>query len=247
MSIFKQMNAKGSPFAARICSRLLRSSVGIICMLFAGCATVPFETEPKADFRGVEPAAVIEKFEAAVGRRFELLQSVVFSFFGKGFTGLGYLSVDPDTDTYALSCMTPAGISLFEIKGKGDEVEVLFLPPQLEKHRDRIAESMGLDLRRIYFDWSPPKEADVKHKRNQLVFKSKQDGETVEYIFSGTRHLLTEKRFSQGWKTRCIVRYYDYEELDGMLYPRGIILYNKQFHYRMILRLKTVYPMPDHG
>jgi hypothetical protein len=53
------------------------------------------------------------------------------------------------------------------------------------------------------------------------------------------------KRFSKGWKTRCIVRYYDYEEIEGRLYPKGIILYNKQFHYRMVLRLKTLYPMQD--
>ncbi len=215
--------------------------------MLTGCTTVPFESEPKADFRGVDAAAVVEDFDAAVGQRFELLQSVVFDFFGKGFTGLGYLSVDPDSDAYMLSCMTPAGISLFELKGTGNDVEALFIPPQLEKHGDRIAESMGRDLRRIYFGWVPPEEAMVKHKRNQLVFKSKQNGETVEYTFSGARHLLTEKHFSSGWKTRCIVRYYDYEEMDGRLYPKGIILYNKEFHYRMVLRLKALYPMQDDG
>ncbi|MEN8255169.1 MAG: hypothetical protein ABFR33_06830, partial [Verrucomicrobiota bacterium] len=209
--------------------------------------TVPFEAEPKADFRDVEPAAVVENFDASVGQRFELLQSVVFSFFGKGFTGLGYLSIDPESDTYALSCMTPAGITLFELKGEGAEVEALFIPPQLEKHGDRIAEGMGRDLRRIYFGWSPPDGAEVKHKKNRLVFKAKQDGETVEHRYSGPRRLLTEKRFSKGWITRCIVRYYDYEEFDGRLYPKGIILYNKQFHYRMVLRLKTVYPVQDNG
>ena len=247
MRTSKQKVAKYAKEAVFCCSlRTLRSSVGLFLLLFfSGCATVPFESEPEADFRDVDPVAVVDEFDAAVGQRFELLQSVVFSFIGKGFTGLGYLSIDPDADAYALSCMTPAGITLFELRGEGDEVEALSMPPQLEKHGDRMAESMGRDLRRIYFDWSPPAEAAVKHKRNQLVFRSKQADETVEYTFSGSRRLLTEKRFSKGWKTRCIVRYYDYEEIEGRLYPKGIILYNKQFHYRMVLRLKTLYPMQD--
>lgn len=228
-------------------SCLLAFIRGSFILLLAGCATVPFEPEPEADFRDVDPVAVVENFDAAVGQRFELLQSVVFSYFGKGFTGLGYLSIDPDADAYALSCMTPAGISLFELKGEGNEAEALYMPPQLEKHGDRIADSMGRDLRRIYFGWTPPEGADVKHKRNQLVFRSKQGDETVEYTFAGSRRLLTEKRFSKGWKTRCMVRYYDYEEIEGRLYPKGIILYNKQFHYRMVLRLKTLYPLQDDG
>ncbi|MEN7972732.1 MAG: hypothetical protein ABFR47_02735 [Verrucomicrobiota bacterium] len=216
-------------------------------LLLTGCATVPFEPEPKADLRGVDAGEVVSGFDAAVGQRFELLQSVVFSFFGKGFTGLGYLSIDPESDAYALSCMTPAGITLFELRGEGDNVDALFMPPQLEKHGDHIARSMGRDLKRIYFGWSPPDGAKVKRRKSRLVFKSKQDGETVKHLYSGSRHLLTEKRFSKGWRTRCVVRYYDYEEIDGRLYPRGIILYNKQFHYRMVLRLKTVYPVQDNG
>jgi hypothetical protein len=87
----------------------------VAMLLLSGCATVPFDTEPKANFQGLEPEVVVEEFDASVGQQFELLQSVVFSFFGKGFTGLGYLSVDPQFEKYALTCMTPSGITLFSI------------------------------------------------------------------------------------------------------------------------------------
>ena len=210
-------------------------------LLLAGCATVPFETEPKADFQGLEPAAVVENFDAAVGQQFELLESVVFKFFGKEITGLGALAIDPSIPSYALTCMTPTGITVFGVRGTGDEVEALFVPPPMEKHREHFAEAVGRDLRRIYFGWTPPADADVKHKKHRMVFTEKRDGETVEYTFSGPRKRLTEKRFSKGWKTRCTVRYFEYEEVDGKLYPQGIILHNKQFHYRMILRVKEVY------
>lgn len=214
----------------------------LLFLFFTGCATVPFEAEPEGDFQGLEPAVVVEEFDASVGQQFELLQSVVFSFFGKGLTGLGYLSVDPQADSYALSCMTPSGITLFSIQGTGGDVEAQFGVPGFEKHGDQIAQSLGRDLRRIYLDWVPPEDASPKQKKTRLVFRKKTEGETVEYIFSGPRKFLTEKRFSKGWKTRCTVRYFEYETFNGKLYPTGIVLHNKQFHYRMILRLKEVYP-----
>ncbi len=212
------------------------------CLLVAGCATVPFKTEPEADFQSVEPQAVVDEFRKSVGQNFELLESVVFSFFGKEFTSLGYLSINPDDQSYALSCMTPAGIKLFELKGSGDQVEALFVPPPMEKHRKQFAAAVGQDLRRIYFDCAPSSGAEVKQKKCRMVFKQKTADETVEYTFSGTRRLLTEKRFSKGWKTLSIVRYFDYKEFDGKLYPAGIVLYNESFHYRMVLRVKQVYP-----
>lgn len=221
-------------------SRVL--SILTLSLLLAGCSTVPFETEPKADFQGLEPSAVVTDFSESVGTHFELLESVVFKFFGREFTGMGYLSIDPSDRAYALSCMTPTGIKLFELTGLGDDVQALFVPPPMEKHRARFAEAVGRDLRRIYFDWEPPPGAQVKQKKDRLIFKDKTDSETTTYTFSGAQKCLTEKRFSKGWKTRCVVHYFDYEEVDGRLYPKGIILYNKAFHYRMVLRVKEIYP-----
>ena len=190
---------------------------------------------------------MLEEFDGAVGQQFELLESVVFKFFGKEITGLGALAIDPSNTSYALTCMTPTGITVFDVRGMGDEVEALFVPPPMEKHREHFAEAVGRDLRRIYLGWTPPAGADMKHKRHRMVFTEKRADETVEYTFSGSRKLLTEKRFSKGWKTRCTVRYFEYEEVGGKLYPTGIILHNKRFHYRMILRVKEVYGQNGDG
>lgn len=211
-------------------------------LLLAGCATVPFESEPRGTFQGLEPAAVTADFAQATGHRFELLESVVFSFFGNDFTGLGYLSINPNDQSYALSCMTPAGIKLFDLKGTGDHAEALFVPPPVEKHREQFAAAVGQDLRRIYFNCVPSSGAKVSQKNDRMIFTQKNESETVQYTFSGARRLLTEKRFSKGWRTRSLIRYFDYKEFDGKLYPTGIILYNKAFHYRMVLRVKEVYP-----
>lgn len=214
----------------------------LFLMLFlAGCSTLPFEPEPKGDFQGLESGEVVADFAEQVGTEFELLESVVFKFFTKGFTGLGYLSVEPTEEAYALTCMTPTGVSIFGLQGKGEAVEPLFVPPQMEKHQDKIFSAIGADLRRVYLDWTPPQGADVKVKKDRMIFRT----DDAEWIFSGRNRRLTEKRFSSGWKTDAVVRYFDYEEVNGKLYPMGVVLYNKRFHYRMIFHVKEIYPPQD--
>ena len=213
-----------------------------LLLLSGGCSTIPFKVEPDADFSGVDSGQLPRQFDRQVGQDFEQLQSVVFRFFGKGFTGIGYLSVDSTTKSFALSCMTPAGITLFSIKGKGGVVESVFLPPQLEKHGEEMTQSLGKDMQRIYLNWTLPADATVKKHRHYFDYEVEEGDETVRYRYAGPRHLLVEKCFSKGWWTQCVVRYYEYKNFDGKLYPTGIILHNKKFHYKMILRLKEIYP-----
>ena len=222
------------------------NAFGALCgvlFLFMGCTTpIPFEAEPDADFRELDSAIVPAQFDQHIGKKFEQLQSVVFHFFGKSFTGMGYLSIDADQDAFALLCMTPSGITLFSIKGTGDELESIFLPPQMEEHGENITKSLSKDMQRIYLDWTPPQDAKIKKKKYYFEYQFKRGKETVRYRYAGSRHLLVKKSFSKGWRTQCVVRYYEYKEFDGKLYPTGIFLHNKRFHYKMIFRLKKIYP-----
>lgn len=237
-----ESECRASLRSLRLCENMKLYSMAATIVgasVLSGCASkVPFEPDAKGDFHGVDPVAVTEAFDASVGQEFELLESVVFKFFTKGFTGLGYFLVDPENEAYALTCMTPTGVSIFGLKGEGETVEALFVPPQMEKHKDKIFAAIGEDLRRIYLGWVPPEQASVKQKKDRLIFKDNG----TEWIFSGQQRLLTEKRFSPGWRTHAIVRYFDYEEIDGKLYPQGVVLYNKRFHYRMIFHVKEIYP-----
>ncbi len=208
--------------------------------LLAGCASIPFETPPKADYRDVDPQEVVTEFDRAVAQDFELLESVVFHFFGKQMTGMGYLAVDAGKQSFMLSCMTPAGIKLFEFKGVGDKVETLFMPPQLEKVQAHFSESVAQDIRRIYLGWTPSENAKLKHKQHSLVYREKVGGLKVEYVFEGPQHTLARKVYSRGWRTQSVIHYFNYEEVDGQLYPFGVVLENKRFHYRLVLRIKSV-------
>jgi len=128
------------------------------------------------------------------------------------------------------------------LEGRGDIIESASVPPQMEKHKDKIAAAIGQDLRRIYLDWLPPAGAEMKQKTDRIVFSRKIDGVKTEWVFSGENRRLSEKRFQKGFFADAIVRYFNYEEFDGKLYPMGVVLYNKQFHYRMVFRVKEIFP-----
>jgi hypothetical protein len=207
-----------------------------LVLLLTGCRSLPFDPPERADYRSVDPQAMVDEFDATVAKDFELLQSVVFEFFGKTMTGMGYLVVDDATDSYMLSCMTPTGIKLFEFRGEGDQVEALFLPPQLEKVQEQFIDAVAQDIREIYLDWVPSPDAGVKRKKYEVVWKEGRR----RYIFAGPDRTLAEKQARNGWRVTSRIHYFKYEKFDGKWVPMAVVLENRIFHYRLILRVKSV-------
>ncbi len=210
-----------------------------------GCTTIPFDPEPQADFRDADPQVVVDAFSAAVGTRYEMLESVVVCFFGQEIAGMGYLLIDAETDAYALACMSPSGMKIMEFKAKGDDLDMLFMMPQLEKHGQRAAESISADIRRINFGWTPDESALPRIKRHQIQFTERSDQGRVEYTYSGADGVLTRKRFRGRWRTSCDIRYFDYRNIGGKLYPHGVLVHNKKLHYKLIIRVKSVLPTAE--
>ncbi len=213
---------------------------GLVPLLLAGCASVPFESAPRTAPGPASPKEVRDAFARRQQPGYEALQSVVFQMFGRKMTGLGYLSVDTESDAFALACMTPMGMKLFEVQGQGERVEALFALPQFGE-KDDLAKAVAQDLRRAYFDNLPPKDAEVRRKRYRLVYIRRQADARTEYDFGGPRQLLLEKRFYQGRKLVCRIRYYEYEKRHGFYHPHGIVLDNRNYRYRLLLRLKSLY------
>jgi hypothetical protein len=211
----------------------------IAMMLLCGCATVPFKVEPPIVMTAASAEEVRSQFACTQDPNYEALQSVVFQMFGRKMTGLGYFSVDTDTSAFALSCMTPMGMKLFDIQGQGDAVEADFALPQFGK-KENLARAVGLDLKRTYFDSIPPAGSEIRREKDRLVFIERQADGRTEYDFGGPKQFLLEKRFYEGRKMICRVRYYEYEPQDGFFYPHGIFLENRKYHYQLILRLKSV-------
>ncbi len=101
---------------------------------------------------------------------------------------------------------------------------------------------VGEDIRRIYFDLLPPPgdpvqpDAQVTKRRYEVVFRQ---GE-LEYVFAGTGGYLVQKSCYNGFRLLWRVSYYEYQEKDGKIYPRGIILDNRKYGYRLIADLKEI-------
>ena len=80
--------------------------------------------------------------------------------------------------------------------------------------------AIAKDIRRMYFDLVPEKDAKIETDSNTVQFtEDTRHGELV-YEFGGDPPVLLEKRhegwFGASWK----VRYYDYASSSGRLYPQ---------------------------
>lgn len=183
--------------------------------------------------------AVRAAFAATAPRRYRQVNSVVFSFGWNKMTALGMLGVDLDADTFRLSCMTPVGVKLFDFVGKGDETSCLFAVDKMAD-RPEITASVGADIHAVYMDVVPDAAAAVRRRSETIVYRSERDESRIEHTFTGTPPMLVEKRLYEQGKLVRRARYYAYAEENGQHYPQGIVLDNKRYHYRLIIRAKEM-------
>jgi len=188
---------------------------------------------------GVDAETVRSGFDAATPSRYRQVNSVVFSFLWKKMTALGMLEVDRDADSFKLACMTPVGVKLFDFEGKGDRTTCLFAIDQMGE-RPEVTASVGDDIRAVYLDVVPDASEDSRRRSKSLTFSSECDDTRVEYRFTGQPPVLIEKRLYEKGDLIRRVRYYEYTEKEGLLHPRGIVLDNKRYHYRLIIRVKEM-------
>ncbi len=222
--------------------RLLMSIMA--AMLTAGCATIPFDPMPATRPGPLSADAVRDAFAAAQPRRYEALQSVVFQMYGRKMGGIGSLAVDYTDNAFALAAMTHTGMKLFELQGDAHAIKSEFALATFGE-QDQLAEAVGADVRRIYFNTIPPEDADVHRRRYKLVFVHRFDGGRTEYDFAGPQQRLAEKRIYDGRRLATRIRYGDYQDHDGGLHAHAVILHNRVRRYRLILRLKSVYSLDE--
>jgi hypothetical protein len=99
------------------------------------------------------------------------------------------------------------------------------------KHRKMLL-SIADDMRRIYFNLVPAKDADVRAGKTKIRFRDKD----VIYEFGGDPLVLLEKHRAGLLGAIWRVRYYDYARTANAFYPRGIVMDNNEFHYRLIVK-----------
>ncbi len=214
----------------------LGRSVGLLMLfMFSGCA-------------GFQPRTFVEMERAPQAslpapQSFQAVQSVVFSFYGRKMTGIGVISLNRSDRSFELSCMTPMGTKLFDLRYANETPEVVFALPFFTEKGD-FAEAVALDIARMYFDPEPPRISRAWRKGDMLTIESKDEALSIEYDYQGTPPVLAEKRFHRDRTLEAEINYSKFFEQDGFRCIGEASLKSKLYGYRLTVRTKklTIHP-----
>jgi hypothetical protein len=214
----------------------MRWTILLLLPLVAGCAGEPFVREPLPVLHHPDPKALRDAFARTVTDRFISDDTVIIQApFRSDLAVLGVLRVDRVAGTFELVGLNHLGVKLFDLTGDRHGTAVRFAIPPLMKQQEVLL-AIGDDIRRMYFDLVPGRNAVAQIERTDVKFTQKEPGERLVYEFGGQPGVLLEKRsigfFGAVWR----VRYYRYESQQASLYPRGIVMDNSEFHYRIIVK-----------
>jgi hypothetical protein len=209
----------------------------VIVLLFtAGCAHDPFPRESLPALQNPDPNAMRDAFAKSIPDRFVSDDTIIVQApFLDDMAFLGVLRVDRTKGTFKLAGLNHTGIKLFELSGDTNEITINNAVPPLMEHKE-ILLAVGTDIRRMFFDLIPDPGSKITVEKTEVKFKTAN----VVRKLGGAPVSLLEKRedgfFGASWR----VRYYRYAANDGNLYPRGLVMDNGQYHYRIIVKNRDI-------
>jgi len=207
----------------------------IAIVLLAGCAAEPFERPPLPVLDNPNPAVMRANFAHSLADKFTSDDTIVIDAPFHKMTILGVLEVDRNTGKFELVGLNPMGVELFHLSGDGGGTKIQSaLPPLMEQKE--VLFSIGQDIRRMYFDLLPAESAVVDLHSTFVHFSEKMPEGTMVHEMGDEPTVLLEKRLQGCFGAIWRVRYYQYAAKDGGLYPRGIVMDNAQYHYRIIVK-----------
>ena len=195
----------------------------------------------------------------------EMEQSVVFTLRGRDFAGIGITRIAPD-ESFASSCVTAQGMTLFEIAGQGERLDLCHTLPGIGD-ADKVGAMFAECIRNVYFgnvpaagwrDSIPPPRAMWywdKDSRIMTALTSLEDGGNLHHRFSLDDGQLKEKRrYTPRGKLAWSITYDDYDEIDprrsdcdticscryNTIAPRRIEVRDYTQRYSYTLKLNTI-------
>ncbi len=211
----------------------------LIILICAGCSTIPFPRTSYVPVDSFDPQLVRQDFAASLPDKFQAVNTIVFQYKWRSFFALGYIDVNRERKTFAVSCLNPVGIKLFELSADSDSVKTNFVLKELLSKGD-LPRVVGEDIRRIYFDNVPSGEAQIEKERYRIIFDQPRGLGFVRYVFAGSQKALVEKSYFEKGSCAWRVYYSEYRREQGKFYPAAIALKNYRFGYNLIVRLKEV-------
>ena len=214
--------------------------LALACAGLAGCVTAPFPAPEPFAVKGVAPEDIPARFEARLAPRFEQVNAVVFRFWGREMASMGMVSVDVPERSFAVVCLTPIGVKLFEVVCDRGRVEGRVALPELEKRGGELAQAAGVDLARAYFDRSPPAGAPHRMRKGRLIFSAQDATGTTEYGYAWSDGRLAEKIRRERGRVVWRVDYREYREGAEGLEPSGLVIVNRRYGYRLVVSAREM-------
>ena len=125
--------------------------------------------------------------------------------------------------------LNPLGVELFHFKSDKTGTRMTTDISVIERRRGVLL-MVAQDIRHMYFDLLPSSEADTDVESTYVEF----DHDNNAWQYGGDPAVLIEKRHDWLLGTVWRVRYYEYTAAPR--YPRGIVMNNFEFHYRIIIK-----------
>jgi hypothetical protein len=213
----------------------LSGILGLLGVL-AGCGKPPYPREPLAMLQDPKPLELRQSFAGSMPYVFTTDDTLVVQApFHDDIAILDVLRVDRPAGTFEMVGLNQLGVKLFDLKGDRRGAAVIFAIPPLMEHQNLLL-AFAKDIRRMYFDLVPDNGAKTRIKPDRVKFTEKSPDADVAYEFAAQPPRLLEKYddgfFGSAWR----VGYYKYEPTTTGLYPRGIVMENSQYHYRIIIK-----------
>ena len=171
-------------------------------LLAEGCASVVPRGDP-VTLTGAQRAGL----HAFPERPYEMAQSVVFTLRGRDFPGFGITRISPREERFASSCLTAQGMTVFDVAGQGDRLEVCRTLPGAGDPQT-VGQAFARNIRSVYFDNLPYPNASWRRDGDSwIAISALPDGGTLHHRFVCADGRLAEKRqfTPQGRLARSVV------------------------------------------
>jgi hypothetical protein len=202
----------------------------------AGCAAEPFTRAPLPPLKNPHPQAIRSALAETLPDRFTSDDSVIIQApFRDDLAILSVLRVNRPAGTFELVGLNQLGVKLFHLAGDPHGNTIRYAVPPLMKHKDLLL-AIAEDIRRMFFNLVPAKGAQTDIDSTTIQFSEKTPQGKIVYNVGGAPPILLDKRLVGFFGTIWQVSYFEYNQTPTGLYPRGIVMDNSRYHYRIIVK-----------
>lgn len=210
--------------------------LSLLLVVMAGCAKVPFAHPALPTLVNPNPESIRSAFDRNTPKRFISEDTVIINAPFNQMAALGFVRVDRTAGTFDLMCLNHMGIQLFLLSGDREKTEIRFaLPPLMEQKTVLIA--IAQDIRNMYLDVLPGPRAQSRIHPKYVLFSDLKG--QIDYEFGGDSLVLLQKRHGDDLWPIWRVKYYEYVKGPDGLFPRGMVLDNYRYHYRIVVKNRS--------